>query len=252
MSTSSVPPVKRCSKCGEEKPLTNEYFSQQKAGKHGFNAQCKKCIALYTQRVKDERREYQAEWRKNNPDKNRARVKRWRERHLEAARDADYRRYHSDPEKARARSKDYKVKNPEKVKTQRNAYTSTPHGRSVVNLSAQRYRAKKKAVLHDLTKEEWAFCLHHFGGVCAVCGQREGFWAAIVQDHWIPIAKGGATTAGNIIPLCHAKKDGSNCCNNMKSDRDPNEWLIERVGKNMSVQVKQRIEEYFNIVAQRK
>ena len=243
---------KRCTGCGEEKPATNEYFSRQAMGKCGFNAQCKRCISLYQQGRKAELRAYQSEWRKKNPEKGREGVKRWRERHPEAAHEADVKRYRSNPEKERARVRDYRARNPDKAKFQYKAYRATAHGRAVINLHAQKYRAKKMAVLYDLTKQEWEFCLSHFDGACAVCGQRSGFWATIVQDHWIPVAKGGATTMSNIIPLCHAKKDGSNCCNNTKSARNADEWLVDRVGTKKAAQVTRRIKEYFDIVAQRK
>ncbi len=252
MDTPIVPPLKRCTKCGVEYPATAENFFRQKAGKFGFNAQCKKCIAIYKESTKEQRRDYNVEWNKNNLEKNRERQRRFREKHPERVKEAELKRYRSDPEKEKQRVRDYRKKNPDKVRARYKAYKSTPHGRRVVNHHASKYRSRKMSVQHDFTLTEWDFCLSFFNHSCAVCGQRNGFWAHVVQDHWIPVKAGGATIAENIIPLCHGKKDGSNCCNNTKSDRDADEWLIWRVGKKKAAQIKRKIEEYFKIVRERK
>lgn len=43
MDDSSVPPTKRCRKCGEEKPTTTEHFERHKLCKYGLHSQCKAC-----------------------------------------------------------------------------------------------------------------------------------------------------------------------------------------------------------------
>ena len=50
--------MKECTKCGEEFPNTNEYFSRQKKGKNGLSASCKKCRSMSFKN-----------WRKNNKEK---------------------------------------------------------------------------------------------------------------------------------------------------------------------------------------
>jgi len=51
--------TKVCSKCGEEKPLTSEYFHPRKSGSlDGFRGQCRICI-------EDKKKK----WREENPDK---------------------------------------------------------------------------------------------------------------------------------------------------------------------------------------
>jgi len=54
-----------CSKCGEEKPLTSEYFYSEKRKKNGFRSHCKICSISYTKN----RTEYQKKYRDKNADK---------------------------------------------------------------------------------------------------------------------------------------------------------------------------------------
>lgn len=59
----SIPPMKRCHTCGEEYPLTPEYFHRCKTNKDGFQYDCKTCRqAREKQRVLDRKLE-----RENSP-----------------------------------------------------------------------------------------------------------------------------------------------------------------------------------------
>lgn len=49
---------RKCTKCGEEKPLTNEYFTKDKHDKSGFTYRCSKC-----------RNAASYEWNRLNKDK---------------------------------------------------------------------------------------------------------------------------------------------------------------------------------------
>jgi hypothetical protein len=108
--------AKRCSRCGEKKPLS-EFYSRGGPERHLFKSRCKVCLVKinteryeknkekiaewgrrYRQRpdVAKRRKEYMAEWKKNNseharkkrlewarnnPEKHSASVQRWRRRH---------------------------------------------------------------------------------------------------------------------------------------------------------------------------
>jgi len=58
--------MKKCSKCGEEKPATTEYFYRSKSGKYGLCGRCKTC------RIEDGRR-----WYEENREVACERHKRW-------------------------------------------------------------------------------------------------------------------------------------------------------------------------------
>jgi 5-methylcytosine-specific restriction endonuclease McrA len=53
-------------------------------------------------------------------------------------------------------------------------------------------------------------------GVCHYCG-REAPPAELTMDHIVPIARGGRSTKGNVVPCCKA-------CNNRKKQLLPMEW----------------------------
>jgi hypothetical protein len=102
-------PMKRCSKCGEEKPATAEYFFRDRRRKDGLYPQCKDCKNAYPienksvlaqkaheryllnrDDVRKKQQEYYQQnrqhlieqarkWKQNNPDKWRA----WLERNRE-------------------------------------------------------------------------------------------------------------------------------------------------------------------------
>ena len=63
--------TKVCTKCGEEKPATREFFYKKKSDLE-LKAECKVCSLAATER-----------WRKKNPEKNAEGKKRYREEHKE-------------------------------------------------------------------------------------------------------------------------------------------------------------------------
>ncbi len=73
-----------CTKCGEEKPETTEYFCRHKECRGGLNTTCKVCCN------KDTRK-----WRAENPEKARDAVRRWMARNPEKVREAAERRRNS-------------------------------------------------------------------------------------------------------------------------------------------------------------
>ena len=56
-------------------------------------------------------------------------------------------------------------------------------------------------------------------GVCHYCG-RSFPPKELTMDHIVPIARGGKTTKGNVVPCCKE-------CNNQKKQRLPLEWENE-------------------------
>src|SRR6185437_8982837 len=80
--------MKRCSKCGELKPL--DAFYKQSTGRDGRRADCKDCFAV---RAKD--------WYAKNRDHAMARVKKWQQDNPERVRATRKRRNAENPERAR-------------------------------------------------------------------------------------------------------------------------------------------------------
>lgn len=232
-----MPKIKVCSKCGQAKPLTDEFFNRRpgRESKDGFRNECKECLAEYRRRYyeankqrivevntayrknnweaftqrrrryEEHNRERLAEWRKSYYARNKERIAEWRRKHVAENRER-YTRYYR--EWARA--------NPDKCKEKRH-----------------RREAKQKNLAATLTTEQWDRALRHFGNRCAYCG-TEG---DLQQEHFIPLSKGGEYTRSNIIPACKS-------CNCSKMDTDFFEWYPKQ--KHYSKQREERILRYLN------
>lgn len=109
-----------CTKCGEEKPETTEYFCKNKASRGGLNSTCKVCCRKRTRKWHAENPEKSSEnarrWRAENPEKAREAVRRWRAENPEKAREAARRWKAENPEKESKRQIRWKAENPEKAK----------------------------------------------------------------------------------------------------------------------------------------
>lgn len=62
----------------------------------------------------------------------------------------------------------------------------------------------------------WQRCLQR--GVCHYCGRAVGA-AALTMDHVVPVARGGCSTKGNVVPACNA-------CNKSKRALTPAEQIM--------------------------
>lgn len=89
---------KTCSRCGDEKPETAEFFAPRKRYRNGLSKWCKPCEAAYAR-----------EWRARNPDRAKA-----------AARQ----RYERNPEKHKAAVRRYIDRHPERRRETFRAYCS--------------------------------------------------------------------------------------------------------------------------------
>jgi hypothetical protein len=85
-STSASDDLKRCTKCGEEKPRAE--FSRDRSRKDGRYPQCKACVREWHQQNAERLAQYHLRWQRENRDKQRAQNRRYRERKRE---DPEYR-----------------------------------------------------------------------------------------------------------------------------------------------------------------
>lgn len=270
------PPFKRCTKCGQEFLATTEFFPKHKQSVSGLDSWCRICHRnCHRERRKipeiaiKEREEakLRARKRRANPDIRKVNNQKRREKY---ANDPDYaellrerkRQRRTNPEireqerlaaQIRRLSPEVRERDRQNSRERLNnplaqikikEYQQSDRYRLIQRLAGQKRRAKKKALVNDLTEQDWLTSLEYFNGCCAVCGRQliDLFRThKPAADHWIPLSKGGGTTRTNIIPLCHGK-DG---CNNSKHDRLPDEWLISVYGKRKAKQILKRISAYF-------
>ena len=199
-------------------------------------------------------------YREANPEKVRERHRVYREANLEKAREGQRVYREANLEKERERVRVYKAANSEKVRERDRVYNAANsekvRERNRVYRAAnpekgrvhnQRRRARKANLPNTLTAAEWQYAIDYFHGYCAVCDRplKDLFVTHTASaDHWIPLTKGGGTTADNIVPLC----SGEDGCNNRKGNKDPEVWLAQQFSKHEAKKILQRINAYFELV----
>ena len=159
--------MKKCSKCGEGKPATLEYFN--KNGER-LRPNCKSCFRKqtkeYKERNKDKIKEYKKEYYEQNKDKCKERSKEY---------------YEQNKDKFKEYKKEYREQNKDKFVTYN-----------------QKRRTLKKQLPATLTPEQWEAIKNKFNNSCAYCEKHK----KLEQEHFIPLSKGGEYTEQNIIPAC--------------------------------------------------
>ena len=128
--------TKICTYCGEEKPLTAEYFNRRRSTVSGYQSWCKICKNKYHEKWCEANREKvlagQKKWREENPEKKKAQDKKWRE---------------ANREKVLARKKKWCEVNREKIRVYKKKWYEV--NREKVNAGQKKWREvnpeKKKA-----------------------------------------------------------------------------------------------------------
>lgn len=80
---------------------------------------------------------------------------------------------------------------------------------------------KEREKANQLKKSQWWLTLRN-KGICHYCG-RQFPPSKITMDHIVPIARGGESTRGNIVPACPD-------CNRAKKLGIPAEELLKKLG----------------------
>jgi 5-methylcytosine-specific restriction endonuclease McrA len=161
----SIPHLKRCTKCGADKPLGE--FNKDKHCKDGLQRWCRECS--------------KAQWDRyvSDPD-NRARVLAQQRKHWENTperrerkRDQIRERYHTNPEHKRKQFE----------------YS---------NAAVHRRRARAQSNGGSHTAKEWRALCAQYNHRCLCCGEAK----QLTKDHIVPLEKGGTDDISNLQPLC--------------------------------------------------
>lgn len=239
--------LKRCTKCGEEKPATTEYFNRHKRNKCGLRAECNLCRRKYRQLNKaaetnrsrkytQAHREKVAEYQHNYYLQNKERLVEY------------YREYYEkNKNHLIIRARRYYWQHHSACRDRRRKYHQTHL--HFARTAGYLRRKRMRLLPNTFTGHEWQRCLEYFNGCCAVCGKQLRDLFATHKpsaDHWIPLvsAECPGTVAGNIVPLCHGQKG----CNNRKHHKLPEQWLTETYGKRKAAEILRRITAYFEWV----
>jgi 5-methylcytosine-specific restriction endonuclease McrA len=131
----------------------------------------------------EKRRAYGRAWIKQNADKAREAMRRWRERH---------------PDAHRAERRLYYARHRERLKEVIAAYHRANPG--VVKAKSQAYRARRRSSPGSFSLAEWLELVAAHDGRCAYC---RGF-EPLEAEHRVPLSRGGSNFIGNIVPACRA------------------------------------------------
>lgn len=247
----SIIPLKQCNRkhsCNHPKskigwlPATSDYFHKNSRAKDGFFNSCKVCTLLSNKAWREQNPTYFSEYDAQRAEKHAADMRQHRHANPETHRQRDKERY---PHRA-AQQIQYQRnrRQTEAHKKQSKSYHARPDILNRYRVHASNRRAREMALEATLTIAQWTRCLEHFESRCAVCHRPQGLWHFLAADHWIPVTKGGGTTANNIAPLCH----GMDGCNNSKCNREPQEWLEWKFGKQKAEEIMSRVQGYFDAI----
>lgn len=64
---------------------------------------------------------------------------------------------------------------------------------------------RERARARELRRSEW-WKRRRAAGICHYCGEHVGA-RALTMDHLIPLARGGRSNKGNLVPACKACND---------------------------------------------
>ncbi len=204
-----IPDHKVCTKCHVDKPLGA--FRERSRGLYGRSSHCTECErAAGKSRRTGPRREELLELRR----------KQWAEtertpEQREAAKVRFKTWYGSNKSRHQASMRRWVRRNPEAFKAIQKKYLV----KSPVHV---RRRAHFLKVERTLTAAQWREILEAFNHCCAYCLRGD---LPMTQDHMIPVSKGGAHSASNVVPACKS-------CNSRKNDRPI--WVMSNVQGDVS------------------
>ena len=149
---SSIVPQKRCSKCGEDKPATTEYFRPHAAYKDGLRPHCAECMRAYDRAYQEQNKAKisarRIELYNSDPDVIASREQRDAEKAQQLPRDERRRMVRkkwrdNNHERARQIESNWKKNNPDKV----HAYATSDKAHERVKRWAKSNPQKRSAII---------------------------------------------------------------------------------------------------------
>src|SRR6266571_3813663 len=218
-------PLKRCTACGEEFPVTTEYFHRDKRAKDGLHNKCKACVRIYNKAYLNspEVQERIYAYRRR-PETHELQRKR-RKQPLIRERNRTYQYTHRKEHRKKYRYPE----SPEK-RERRRLYRQRPETRELHRIHKHTYRARKRAVTGTHTASQIRELLKQQKHKCYYCSTRfqqvKGKYIYHV-DHTFPLSRavGSDIPANDISYLVLACP----ACNQSKGDKFP--WEFPDGGK---------------------
>lgn len=186
--------VKRCTKCGEMKPI--EAYARTTKSKSGRRAHCKVCQGAYNRA-----------WNLTHRASCNAATRRWRHKNPDAVK-AMKQRWNLRRRKGRPRSASELARNRERVKEWRKDNPDLNRALNSLRRAAQRGAAGTgyTTAAHIVAR------IRFYGGRCYYCQDE-----ATSIDHRIPLSRGGSHWPANLVPACRS-------CNSRKNTKTESEF----------------------------
>jgi hypothetical protein len=138
--------VKKCSKCGEEKPATLEYFHGDSQANDGFRCYCKKCTKAYYEANKEAIAKRRKAYYKANREIELEQQRAYYETNKEAIAERNKAYYEANKEAILERQKAYQEANKETIAKYSKAYREA-NKETIAKYSKSHYEANKEAIL---------------------------------------------------------------------------------------------------------
>lgn len=168
-------------------------------------------IHKYKQRYRVENREKLSEqdraWVAANPDKVKAKQRKYYLRHAKEMIERAKRYYEAHTNLRKKYNQEYRLKNIEKEKERDKI--NKQNNRERYRAYAKDRRAQKNGSSAKVTAQEWEEIKSRYDYKCLCCGRSN---VSLTQDHVVPLKMKGEHTANNIQPLCQS-------CNSKKSTK---------------------------------
>lgn len=247
--TPAAPILKVCTKCGEAKPATPEFFSRDRKKRDGLFASCKECDRAYRaankERIAARARAYyiankerinerNRAWSNTNKEKESERHRVWyaanKERHAQYGRAY----FQANIERRREYQRAYRAANRERMLEYQRSYVAAkgeqwtearrayrearrgdPSVRAQYRVRSQRRRTLKRQASGTHTVADVQAQYERQKGKCYWCGVKVGDNYHV--DHIHPLSRGGSNGPENLVIACPH-------CNESKGAKLPHEW----------------------------
>ena len=185
---------KKCSKCGKVKP-TSEFSPKR--------GECKKCKCAY-----------RAQHAKENPEKIKEAVNKWRARNPEAVSAMEKRTREKHKDKRNAATAQWRKNNPDKAKAIVASWREKHPGASTTYSKARRANLRNNdGAVRSVNRYAVLRAAQYKCGICGV-----DISDSFEVDHKIPVSRGGRTEDSNLHAVCPS-------CNRRKGRKTLDEYL---------------------------
>lgn len=208
---------KPCTRCKRVLPLAE--FSPDKRTALGVGSQCKACnrerMKGYTATHKEQTAARNSRYRAEHKSELNQRCVEWWDANKDEVNRKRRQKYPVKREQLIADQVKYRSENEEYIRVRQKAYYQRTKRQHAIRL--REWRKNNPDKLHaqlkrrrarianspevTLTAGEWEFIKAAYGHCCAYCGQKPD---VVTQDHIIPLSKGGAHNAANVVPACQS------------------------------------------------